>query len=109
MVKVGGPMADGIGMERGYMASIYRSSQVTQSAGRFGFGAVLSVTVAVAVTPILVSHRELAGWLSLLIITFGLGLVCGRYATDLGPHVSRWQQSRRARRAQRLNRTTPAG
>lgn len=89
------------------MASIQRHPQATPAAGRVGLAAGLSLLLSAAVLPILLSHRAIAGWLSLLLVAFGLGVVCGRYAGELQPSWQRWQQARRARRAQRLNRTAP--
>ncbi len=90
------------------MASMQRSTPLAPTAGWFGLAAGLSLLLSVAVVPLFLSHRAFAGWLSLLLIAFGVGVLCGRYAGELQPHLQRWHQARLARRAQRLNRTTPA-
>jgi len=89
------------------MASIQRQTHLAPATGRLGLVAGFSLLLTIAVVPILFSHRVVAGWLSLMIVVFGLGVCCGRYAGELQPSLQRWQQAKLARRAQKLNRTTP--
>lgn len=91
------------------MASIHRDSSWSSAPATYGLGAGLLGLLGLAVVPLLNQHRAVTYGLGLLLAAFALGVYCGRSAGDLKPAIDRWQQARRARRAQRLNRTTSPG